>query len=161
MEIKEIKAGNRAFGFQRRNLYPFLSKEEIESWMNDEGDLRVRWYEIREDQKRVGLIAWEIYDIHQYVPGDTRYIILDCYTFEVEKKFRGTGLGRELFLTSLNETIKEVASLGFRVGAIMAETHSAQGFYSKAFAAMNIIHLKEEVVEMAGHRISKFWAQLA
>lgn len=159
--IRSIGPGNRAFAFQRRNLYPFLSKEEMGSWMNDEGDLRTRWFEARNRLgKRIGIVAWEIYDIHQYEKNGPRYLILDCYTIEIEDGFRRQGFGTQLFRRSLESTIEELEVIhNFIVGAIQIETHTAAGFYRKIFAALPM-KLQEENRSIAGHEITVFWAPL-
>lgn len=161
MEIKEFIAGNRAFAFQRRNLYLFLTKEEIESWMNDEGKLRIRWFKATVDKKTVGQCAWEIYDIHQYQEKGPIYMILDLYTMEIEKDFRGSGLGRELFRNSLMSTISDLQASGrFIVGGIQIETHTAAPFYRRVLTDLFREDWKVERRLIGQNEIFVFWVSL-
>jgi len=156
-EIRETEASKRLYAIQRRNLYPFLSKEEMEGWMEDEGPLRIRWFKAIEGGKTVALAAWEVYDIHQYVEGGPRIIILDLYTMEVEEEFRGQGIGGRLFVESLKQTIESLEEAGFAVGALQIETDTARGFYEKVLDKSGF-NWKLETREMVkGHPFYVFW----
>ncbi len=160
-EIREVGASRRFYAGQRRNLYPFLSKEEMSGWMEDAGPLRIRWFTaVGDDGKTIAVDAWEVYDIHQYQPNGPRLIILYLYTMEVEEEFRGQGIGVELFTKSLEKTIAELRGEEFVVGALQIETTTARNFYEKVLSSLGF-SWKLEIREMdKGHPIFVFWVPL-
>lgn len=162
MDVVRIEPSKKVYAVQRRNLYPFLSREEMEGWMEDDGVLEIRWFGAFIDRQLVGVAAWEVYDIHQYEPSGPKFVILDLYTMEVEKDFRGTGIGKKLFFESLWETIADLDALGFTMGALQIETHGAAGFYEKVISSLgNNWEWKTEVREIIpGRKITVFWVTL-
>lgn len=159
IRISEVEASRGLYAVQRRNLYPFLSKEEMEGWMADEGPLRVRWFVAREDRKKIGVAAWEVYDLHQYEePNGPRIAILDLYTMDVEAKFRGKGVGRRLFAESLKATVESLREAGFVAGALQIETVTAREFYEKVLVGYSFKLETREI--LPGRPVYVFWVPL-
>ena len=162
VRISRIEPSRKVYVVQWGNLYPFLSREEMEGWMEDEGVLRIRWFGAFIDKRLVGVAAWEVYDIHQYEPNGPKFVILDLYTMEVEEDFRGQGFGAKLFYESLWESIADLDALGFTIGALQIETYGAVGFYERVLSSLRSRNweYKTEVRDMIpGHKVTVFWAR--
>jgi hypothetical protein len=160
VDVLRIEPSEKVYDVQRRNLYPFLSKKEMEGWMEDKGVLRIRWFGAFIDQQLVGVVAWEVYDIHRYEPNGPKFVILDLYTMEVEKNFRDTSIGKKLFSESLVQTIADLSQGGFIVGALQIETYGATGFYEKVLSSLSYSYETETREIMPGCPITVFWVPL-
>ncbi len=159
-DVERVANRRRLYVVQRRNLYLFLSEEEMEGWMEDWGPLRIRWFEAKIGSRKVGVASWEVYDIHQYFANWKRYVILDLYTMEVEYKYRSQRIGSRLFVESLRKTVEELNHSRFTVGALQIETDSARGFYEKVLTSLGYSWNLETREMVPGHPISVFWVPL-
>ena len=116
---------------EQKVLYPELSIQELESWIESEDNFEATIFVAEKAGKIVGSASYEIYE----VKGSEIIITLD--TLVIDKKNQGQGVGKQLLLTSLREAVKFYQKAGrFKVIGLFIQTDpEVAGFYEKVFPA--------------------------
>lgn len=132
IEIRKIKGKKdlkERFKIEQKELYPELTKEQLEEWMEGEGVFSPQSFVVSLNGEIVGFCVFEIYEVN------ANEIIISLDAIAIKKESQKQGIGRYLLETSLEEAKKYWSNKDFKVKGLIIETgtNEAVGFYEKVF----------------------------
>lgn len=132
MERKELK---RIIKIQQKELYPELEDWQIKQWTEGEGIFAPKSFVVLRDEKIIGFIIFEIYEVKRV--ENINEIIISLDSIAISEDFQKEGIGKKLLKEGLEKAMNYWDGKGFKVKGLIVETgtEEATGFYEKVFSS--------------------------